>query len=104
VVPDLARPERWHAHVSASQPGYVLQREAWYPGWRARLDGRDVPLLRADVLYRAVAVPAGEHDLDIWFESTSFSRGSLLTAAGLIVIIVAAVWAALPRMRRRGHR
>ncbi|HEV7664622.1 MAG TPA: hypothetical protein VGQ62_13870, partial [Chloroflexota bacterium] len=64
VTPDMSRPERWHARVSLPQPGYLLQRETWYPGWHARVDGVDTPLLRADVLYRAVPLSAGEHDVE----------------------------------------
>src|SRR5262249_46236125 len=56
VHPDLVSAELWHAHVSLSQAGYLLQREAWYPGWRARVDGNDVPVLRADSVFRAVAL------------------------------------------------
>lgn len=97
VVVVVALPERWHARVSLTQPGYLLQREAWYPGWRARVDGADVPLLRADVLYRAVALAAGDHDVELYFDSASFNRGALLSAAGLFVIIVVLAWAWLPR-------
>lgn len=107
VVPSLSQPERWRAHVSAPQASYLLQREAWYPGWRARVDGQDVPLLRADVVYRAVAVPAGEHDIEIWFESTSFAHGLMLSVAGLIVIIGVMAWTffpSVPRRWQRGHR
>ena len=50
---------RWQARVSLTEPGYLLQREAWYPGWRARVDGVEVPVLRANLLYRAVPLERG---------------------------------------------
>jgi hypothetical protein len=101
VEPDVAQPERWHARVSLNQPGYLLQREAWYPGWRARVDGADVPIVRANVLYRAVPLAAGDHDVELYFDSASFKRGALLSAAGLFVIIVALAWASPPRRARQ---
>jgi hypothetical protein len=101
---DVSTPERWHARVSLAQPGYVLQREALYPGWRARVDGRDVPVLRADSLYRAVAVPAGDHDVELYFDSSALKRGALISLAGLFVIIVACAWPYLNRMGVRVHR
>jgi hypothetical protein len=97
VQPDVAQAERWHAHVSLPQAGYLLQREAWYPGWRARVDGAEVPLLRADVLFRAIPLGAGEHDVEIFFDSGSFKRGALLSAGALIVIILVLGWSYLPR-------
>jgi hypothetical protein len=103
VDPRLARPDRWQAHVSLAQSGYLLQREAWYPGWRARVDGADAPLLRADVLFRAVPLTAGEHDVEVFFESDAFNRGALLSGVGWFVIIVALIWPRLPRMRPRAE-
>ena len=104
VTPSLARPERWQAHVSLPADGYLVQREAWYPGWHARVDGKEVPLLHADVLYRAVAVPAGDHDVEVYFESSAVKRGALISAAGLFVIIVVFAWPLANRMRVRVHK
>ena len=101
VMPDQVAAERWHAHVSLSQPGYLLQREAWYPGWRARVDGVETPVVRADLLFRAVALGPGEHDVEIFFDSPTFFRGTLLTGAGLVLVILLLTWRWLPIMRVR---
>jgi hypothetical protein len=99
VTPDAVGPERWHARVTLSQPGYLLQREAWYPGWRARVDGRDTPVLRADALFRAVRLEAGDHDVEIFFDSASFNRGAVVTLAALLVIMVGLAWRPIMRLR-----
>lgn len=99
VAPDRSGPEDWHAHVSLSQAGYLLQREAFYPGWRARIDGIETPLVRADSLFRAVQLPAGEHDVEIYFDSGSFKRGALLSLAGMLVIIGMLLWRPIIRTR-----
>jgi hypothetical protein len=99
VTPDRVSAEDWHAHVSLTQPGYLLQREAWYPGWRARVDGADAPVLRADSLFRAVPLGAGEHDVEIYFDSSSFKRGAALSLAGLVVVIVLLLWRPIIRTR-----
>jgi len=101
VVPDQVGAERWRAHVSLSQPGYLLQREAWYPGWRARVDGAETPVVRADLLFRAVALGPGEHDVEIFFDSPTFFRGTLLTGGGLVLVILLLTWRWLPIMRVR---
>ena len=99
VAPDRASPENWHAHVTLSQPGYLLQREAYYPGWHARVDGLETPVVRADSAYRAVALPAGDHDVEMYFDSGSFKRGALLTLAGIVVIIGLLLWRPIIRTR-----
>ncbi|MBV9545870.1 MAG: hypothetical protein JOY61_15980, partial [Chloroflexi bacterium] len=104
VTPDIQQPEKWHAHVSLTQPGYLLQREAWYPGWRVRVDGLDTPMLRADLLFRAVPLPEGEHDVTIYFDSASFDRGALLSLLGLLVVLAVLAWPLLaPHLRRRSY-
>jgi uncharacterized membrane protein YfhO len=100
-VPDQVGAERWHGRVSLTQPGYLLQREAWYPGWRARVDGVETPVVRADVLFRAVALGPGDHDVEIFFDSPTFLRGLLVSLGGLVVAIVLLTWRWLPIMRVR---
>ena len=102
VQPDVVGAERLHAHVSLAQAGYLLQREAWYPGWRARVDGVETPVVRADSLFRAVALDAGDHNVELYFESSSFERGALLSLGALVVIIVLFAWPAIIRTRVQG--
>jgi hypothetical protein len=102
VTPDAQDPEHWHARVSLPQAGYLLQREAWYPGWRARVDGAEVPILHADSLYRAVALGPGDHDVEVYFDSSSFKRGALVSLAGMVVIIGLLLWRPIIRTRVQG--
>ncbi|HEX9161198.1 MAG TPA: hypothetical protein VF980_05785, partial [Thermoanaerobaculia bacterium] len=51
----------WSAEVEAPCGGWVVFAETWFPGWRVRVDGAERPLVRADVAFSAVQVPAGHH-------------------------------------------
>ncbi|WP_442754226.1 hypothetical protein ACNHKD_14695 [Methylocystis sp. JAN1] len=42
--------------------GWLILNDVWHPWWFATLDGREVELLRANVLFRAVAIPEGRHE------------------------------------------
>ncbi|MBK9472985.1 MAG: hypothetical protein IPO18_11990 [bacterium] len=55
------------------------------PGWTAQIDGRKADLLTADLVLRAVAVPAGEHTVTFRYEDTSYRRGLTLTVIGAIL-------------------
>ncbi len=53
--------------VDAPDGGIVLLNDAWHPWWRAELNGEPAEILKANVLFRAVAVPSGHHYLRFKF-------------------------------------
>ncbi len=63
--------------------GYLLLKDAWYPGWRAWLDGQAVPIERADTFFRAVRVPAGSHTVEMKFESPMLGLGAAISGVAL---------------------
>lgn len=53
--------------VTTAQPGFVVLNDIWHPWWQAELDGQQVEILKANVLFRAVQVPAGTHKIRFSF-------------------------------------
>ncbi len=95
-------PERVEVLVAAAAPGVLVLRDSAYPGWRARLDGEPTPLLRADGLFRAVAVPAGLHSVVFEFRPRPLRVGGAVSVATLAVVVaVALLIGPLPRPRGR---
>jgi hypothetical protein len=86
------RADHWRIEVDLSHPGWVVIVDAWSPGWRARVDGIDAPVLKANAAFRAVAVPAGFHVVTLTYRPTSVVVGLMLTALGLV--LTAALWLA----------
>jgi len=85
-------PERMRVAVQASAPALLVTSDVFLPGWRASVDGRDVPLERVDYLLRGVAVPAGSHRVELSYRPWSWTAGwivSLLTALALIAAVLA---------------
>jgi len=53
--------------VDSPDGGWAVLHDLWHPWWYADLDGKPVQLLRANVLFRAVAVPPGQHEIRFSF-------------------------------------
>lgn len=82
----------WRAHghqelrleVTATVPGIVIVRAVHDRLWRAEVDGRSVPLLRADFLLQGVAVTPGRHVVVLRYDDPWIGygmAGSVLTLA-----------------------
>lgn len=67
--------------TSNNGDGLLVLSEIWYdgPGWKATVDGKEVPLIRADFLLRAIEVPAGEHEVRLTFKPRSYYLGEKLS-------------------------
>jgi SAM-dependent methyltransferase len=57
--------------VDAPQSGFVILHDVWHRWWTADIDGVEAPILRANVLFRAVQMPAGHHTITFAFKPIS---------------------------------
>lgn len=70
--------------------GIVVLSDNFYPGWRAYIDGRSVPILPAYRSVRGVVVNAGEHIIEMRYVPWSLYLGILLCLVGVAVTV--ALW------------
>lgn len=71
--------------LKAPADGFLLVSDTFYPGWFAVVDGERQPILQWNGAFRAVSVPAGEHQVRMTYRPASFSIGLVLTMVGLLV-------------------
>jgi len=76
----------------------VVFRRPWMPGWRATIDGRPLPVLRANMAMPAIEIPPGaEGEVNLVYRPRSLALGSAL--AGLALLVMAAVAIRIRRAR-----
>jgi hypothetical protein len=82
------RPERVSAEMTSGSAGLLVLADTFYPGWSAEVDDRPAAILRADGLFRAVAVTAGSHHVVFRYRPVSVLAGAGLSIAGLVGLLL----------------
>jgi hypothetical protein len=86
--PDVPKPKRpgiarilsyrnTEVRVETDSPdgGFLVLNDLWHPWWFAEVDGRPAEMLRANVLFRAVAVPPARHTVRFIFRPVAAAIG-----------------------------
>jgi len=76
---------RVEVEVDAASDAFVVLVDAYSPSWRATLDGAATQVHRANVAFRAVAVPAGRHSVVWSYAAPTIWLGLALSLAGACV-------------------
>lgn len=72
--------------------GVLVLSEPYYSERRAQIDGQEVPLLRANVGFMALALPAGAHEIRISYVPTSVYHGAQISLATALVCLAFVAW------------
>lgn len=78
-------PNEFRLQVSAARPAVLVVTETYWPDWRVTIDGQARPLVRADGIFRAVAVPSGVHQVRMYIVPTRLYLGGAISLAGLLL-------------------
>ncbi|MCW5192337.1 YfhO family protein, partial [Burkholderia cenocepacia] len=85
---------------------FAVFSEVYYDkGWKAYIDGQEVPIIRADYLLRALLIPGGNHTIEFIFAPSSVRISNIVSLIASIVLIgglVVAVWLTLKRKAKKG--
>jgi hypothetical protein len=87
--------------TSAGAPGLLMLSEVYYPAWKAYVDGQPAPVHVSDQLLRSVEIPAGEHTVELRYESWTLGAGVVISLVAYAVLIVLAVVAGYGHWRRK---
>jgi hypothetical protein len=79
-------PGRLELAAEAERDGFLVLAQPHFPGWTARLDGVEAPLLRANYAFAAVRVPAGSHTLELEYDPLSFRAGAAVSLGALALV------------------
>jgi len=82
--------------VEATDPAIVVVAQTYYHPWKAYVDDRPAPLLRANHAFQAIPIPAGKHQIHLAYEDRAFEIGAAISVCLWVNCLIC-----LPLMRSR---
>ena len=83
----LDEPEHIRILATTAKDNYLVLTDQYYPGWQAKVDGQPSPIFPANAIFRAVFVPAGQHEIDFQYLPKSLLNGLFCAAIAVIVLL-----------------
>ena len=92
-------PNKLELEVITEQPGMLIYRDIWTKDWKGYVNGNATPLVKVDLAFKGIAIPAGKHRVVMsyrpsWFIVSLYTYLAGLIAGGLCCLV--ALW----RLRR----
>ncbi|HEY1046610.1 MAG TPA: YfhO family protein, partial [Bacteroidia bacterium] len=89
-------PDTMRYEVNNANNGYLVFSEIFYDDWRAEIDGKPVTVNKVDYTLRGIPVPAGKHNVKLYFdkgpESTNMIEKTLSIAILIGMLVLIAMW------------
>ncbi|MCD4653807.1 YfhO family protein [bacterium] len=76
------------AFIKSDSEAVVVLSDAWYPGWKAEVNGKTSRIYKANGMFRAVLIPAGESNVVFKYEPVSYRLGLFLMFVALTVVFI----------------
>jgi Bacterial membrane protein YfhO len=87
--------------VTGKCSSFLVLSDMYYPGWEVSIDGgRNVAADRADYCFMGTVVPAGRHEVSFVFEPDSIRLGLLISACGILSILIISAMVVLRKRRQ----
>lgn len=93
---EIYKPNHLKYTSSNSKNGFGVFSEMYYAkGWKATIDGKEVPILKVDYVLRGLQIPAGKHTIEFTFEPQVIKTGSaiaLISSIGMLLLIIGGLY------------
>lgn len=85
-----------------SKDGLAVFSDIYYTkGWKAYVDGKETPIMRANYVLRAIKVPAGSHNIEFHFRPDSFYTAAKLAMVSSFLLIALVLGALYPLFKKQ---
>ena len=83
-----ANPGNLFYESESAEAGMAVFSEVYYKTWKAFIDGKEVPVLRANYILRALEIPAGKHTIEFRCEDELLEKTQIISIIASCVIVL----------------
>jgi uncharacterized membrane protein YfhO len=76
------------AETETVEPCLVVLSQTFYHLWQASVDGKPIPLLRANLAFQALQVPPGKHHIKLVYRDPNLTVGAILSAISIALCVL----------------
>ncbi len=90
--------------VEDTRPGMLVLADAFYPGWKATVDGENTEIYAVDGMLRGVLLDEGSHDVEFSYKPRSLKTGMIVSGLALLAIaadLLVQLWRHFRAVRNR---
>ncbi|MGB7948347.1 MAG: YfhO family protein, partial [Candidatus Binatia bacterium] len=87
--------------ASLNSSGILVLADSYYPGWTVYVNGKDEIIRRANLFFRAVALPAGHHTVEFRYAPMSFRVGLIVSVATIVGLCLVPVSIGFRRRKQK---
>ena len=77
---------------SGSQEEFLVVADAWHPFWKAYVGNENLPIVKANEIFKGVRLPKGEYTLTMEFDTSPYLPGVYVTTISWTLFLSAIVW------------
>jgi hypothetical protein len=69
-------------------PGLLIVTDQYYPGWQAWVDGKQVPIVAVDGIFKGVFLDKGSHMIRFVYKPLTFAVGAIISVISLLITTI----------------
>ena len=84
-------PNKLTFKVQAKKDEFAVFSDIWYPGWKAEINGKEYPIVRANYVLRAMQIPQGDHTIVFTFDPKTIHTTETIAYIALILLVLGSI-------------
>jgi hypothetical protein len=79
---------------------FLVMADSWHPNWRANVNGKDIPIVKTNGVFKGVLLPPGAGTVHFYFDNTSYLPGIWISIVSWVLFFFGWSWCVL-RLREK---